>query len=139
MIDDTGDVKKIYSYSLYIFHWKHNGTRENLIIYQRRAIVFSEYRIIHKSVLITELELSTPSISLDIFLYNGCSSRPRLVFIPQNVQATHLGYKVFAEALIIGNSVRVSIFRSEYLELWSRVEGLEALIEKESLKIMKSL
>ncbi len=98
--------------------------------------MISKYRIEHKSVLIAELKLSAPSISLNVFLYNGSTVRPRLIFVPKNIPPTNLEYKVFAESLISNNSVRVSISRSDYRESWDCIDEIKSVIEKESLKIM---
>ncbi len=101
--------------------------------------MLSKYRIDHKSVLVSELELQLPPITLNVFLYNGNSIRPRLIFIPKKIQSTCNGYKVFAESLITSNCVRVNLSSSDYAESWSCNEKLKSLIEKESLRIMPLL
>ena len=98
--------------------------------------MISQYRIDQKSILVSELELQVPLITLNVFLYNGNSIRPRLIFIPKKVQPTCNSYKVFAESLVTSNCVRVNLSSSDYTESWECNEKLKELIEKESLRII---
>ena len=98
--------------------------------------MLSKYRIDHKSVLVSELKLQRPPIILNVFLYNGNSIRPRLIFIPKKFSQHANGYKVFAESLVTSNCVRVNFSSSDYVESWGCNEKLKSLIETESLRII---
>lgn len=101
--------------------------------------MLSKYRVDHKSVLVSELKSNILPITLNVFLYNDSLIRARLIFIPKEIQHTCYGYKVFAESLTTSSGVRINTSRSDYLELWDNIEGLNELIEKESLRVIALL